>query len=103
MRDNDTLMVTAVDSDNKTVTYDKDNEKIVIDYDKLVFAIGGNPFRPPMDGLDLKSGRKFFYFYFFNAKQKLRFVVGCGMFFVVIFYLGLLCLNSATNNCLTHQ
>ena len=30
--------VTAVDSDNKTVTYEKDNEKIVIDYDKLVFC-----------------------------------------------------------------
>ena len=45
--------VTAVDSDKKTVTYQKDDEEIVLDYDKLVLATGGNPFIPPMQGVDL--------------------------------------------------
>ena len=45
--------VTAVDSDKKTVTYVKDGSEIVIEYDKLVLATGGNPFVPPMEGADL--------------------------------------------------
>jgi len=45
--------VTAVDSDKKTVTYEKDGKENVIDYDKLVLATGGNPFVPPMQGVDL--------------------------------------------------
>ena len=45
--------VTAVDSNKKTVTYEKNGEEIVMDYDKLVLATGGNPFVPPMDGVDL--------------------------------------------------
>jgi NADH oxidase (H2O2-forming) len=45
--------VTAVDSDKKTVTYEKDGKETVIDYDKLVLATGGNPFIPPMQGVDL--------------------------------------------------
>ena len=46
--------VTEVDSRNKTVTYqNKDGEDITIDFDKLVLATGGNPFVPPMDGVDL--------------------------------------------------
>ena len=45
--------VTAVDSDKKTVTYQKDGKDITIDYDKLVLATGGNPFIPPMQGVDL--------------------------------------------------
>ncbi|MBQ2832076.1 FAD-dependent oxidoreductase [Methanobrevibacter sp.] len=45
--------VTAVDSDKKTVTYVKDGKENIIDYDKLVLATGGNPFVPPMQGVDL--------------------------------------------------
>ena len=45
--------VTAVDSTNKTVTYEKEDNEIVIDYDKLVLATGGNPFIPPMQGVEL--------------------------------------------------
>ena len=45
--------VTAVDSKVKTVTYQKDGEETVLDYDKLVLATGGNPFIPPMQGVDL--------------------------------------------------
>ena len=45
--------VTAVDSDKKTVTYKKDGKENVMDYDKLVLATGGNPFVPPMQGVDL--------------------------------------------------
>lgn len=45
--------VTAVDSDKKTVTYEKEGNETVIDYDKLVLATGGNPFIPPMQGVDL--------------------------------------------------
>lgn len=45
--------VTAIDSKNKTVTYEQDGEEIVINYDKLVLATGGNPFVPPMEGNDL--------------------------------------------------
>ena len=40
--------VIAVDSDKKTVTYEQDGNEIVMDYDKLVFTTGGNPFVPPM-------------------------------------------------------
>ena len=47
--------VTAVDSDKKTVTYEKDGSEIIIDYDKLVLATGGNPFVPPMEGADLEG------------------------------------------------
>ena len=45
--------VTEVDSDKKTVTYEKNGKKTVMDYDKLVLATGGNPFVPPMQGVDL--------------------------------------------------
>ena len=45
--------VTAVDSSKKTVTYVLDGNETVMDYDKLVLATGGNPFVPPMDGVDL--------------------------------------------------
>ena len=45
--------VIAVDSEKKTVTYEKDGNQTVLDYDKLVFATGGNPFIPPMQGVDL--------------------------------------------------
>jgi NADH oxidase (H2O2-forming) len=45
--------VTAVDSDKKTVTYEKEGKETVLDYDKLVLATGGNPFVPPMQGVDL--------------------------------------------------
>ena len=47
--------VTAVDSDKKTVTYEKEGKEIVIDYDKLVLATGGNPFVPPMEGVELEG------------------------------------------------
>ena len=45
--------VTAVDSTKKTVTYKKDGKENEIKYDKLVLATGGNPFIPPMHGVDL--------------------------------------------------
>ena len=45
----------AVDSNKKTVTYEKNGEEIVMDYDKLVLATGGNPFVPPMEGADLEG------------------------------------------------
>ena len=45
--------VTAIDSDNKTVTYTQNDNSETINYDKLVLATGGNPFVPPMDGVDL--------------------------------------------------
>ena len=45
--------VTGVDSDKKTVTYEKNGKETVMDYDKLVLATGGNPFIPPMQGVDL--------------------------------------------------
>ena len=45
--------VTAVDSDKKTVTYEKNGKDTVLKYDKLVLATGGNPFVPPMQGVEL--------------------------------------------------
>ena len=45
--------VTAVDSDEKTVTYEGKSESQTISYDKLVLATGGKPFVPPMEGVDL--------------------------------------------------
>ena len=45
--------VTAVDSDKKTVTYESGSKSKTIKYDKLVLATGGNPFVPPMEGVDL--------------------------------------------------
>ena len=45
--------VTAVDSEAKTVTYESSSGKTEIKYDKLVLATGGNPFVPPMEGVDL--------------------------------------------------
>ena len=45
--------VTAVDSDEKTVTYEGKSESKTINYDKLVLATGGKPFVPPMDGVEL--------------------------------------------------
>ena len=46
--------VTAVDSSKKTVTYENADGEKTIDYDKLVLATGGNPFVPPMEGVDLE-------------------------------------------------
>ena len=45
--------VTEVDNDNKTITYIKDGKTHNMNYDKLVLATGGNPFVPPMNGVDL--------------------------------------------------
>ena len=45
--------VTAVDSGKKTVTYESKSKSKTIKYDKLVLATGGNPFVPPMEGVDL--------------------------------------------------
>ena len=45
--------VTAVDSEAKTVTYESNSGETKIEYDKLVLATGGNPFVPPMEGVDL--------------------------------------------------
>ena len=47
--------VTAVDHDKKTVTYQKGGKDNVLKYDKLVLATGGNPFVPPMQGVDLEG------------------------------------------------
>ena len=47
--------VTAVDSKDKTVTYEKEGNETVLNYDKLVLATGGNPFVPPMEGVDLEG------------------------------------------------
>ncbi|URN49541.1 FAD-dependent oxidoreductase [Methanobrevibacter sp. TLL-48-HuF1] len=47
--------VTAVDSSKKTVTYENADGEKTIDYDKLVLATGGNPFVPPMEGVDLEG------------------------------------------------
>ena len=47
--------VTAVDSDKKTVTYESKSKSKTIKYDKLVLATGGNPFVPPMEGVDLEG------------------------------------------------
>ena len=47
--------VTAVDSDKKTVTYESGSKSKTIKYDKLVLATGGNPFVPPMGGVDLEG------------------------------------------------
>ncbi|MBQ6813627.1 MAG: FAD-dependent oxidoreductase [Methanobrevibacter sp.] len=45
--------VTAVDSENKQITYSKDGVVKTMNYDKLVLATGGSPFVPPMKGVDL--------------------------------------------------
>ena len=45
--------VTEVDSDKKTISYIKDGSVKKMRYDKLVLATGGNPFVPPMDGVEL--------------------------------------------------
>ena len=45
--------VTEVDSDKKTISYIKDGSGKKMSYDKLVVATGGNPFVPPMDGVEL--------------------------------------------------
>ncbi|MCF0226399.1 MAG: FAD-dependent oxidoreductase [Methanobrevibacter sp.] len=45
--------VTEVDSDKKTISYIKDGSVKKMSYDKLVLATGGNPFVPPMDGVEL--------------------------------------------------
>ena len=47
--------VTAVDSGKKTVTYESKSKSKTIKYDKLVLATGGNPFVPPMEGVDLEG------------------------------------------------
>jgi len=47
--------VTGVDSAAKTVTYISNNKTKTMRYDKLVLATGGNPFVPPMDGVDLEG------------------------------------------------
>lgn len=45
--------VTNVDSTKKEISYVKDGSTKNLKYDKLVLATGGNPFVPPMDGVDL--------------------------------------------------
>ena len=47
--------VTSVDSNEKTVTYEQNSKSTEIKYDKLVLATGGNPFVPPMDGVNLEG------------------------------------------------
>ncbi len=47
--------VTEVDSSKKTLTYEYENNKKTISYDKLVLATGGNSFVPPMEGVDLEG------------------------------------------------
>ena len=47
--------VTGVDSSKKTVTYENEDGEKSISYDKLVLATGGNPFVPPMEGVDLEG------------------------------------------------
>ena len=47
--------VTQVDSSKKTLTYEHENNKKTISYDKLVLATGGNSFVPPMEGVDLEG------------------------------------------------
>jgi len=45
--------VTAIDSEAKTITYIQEGNEKTTNYDKLVLATGGNPFIPPMKGVDL--------------------------------------------------
>ena len=45
--------VTGLDSSKKTLTYENEDGEETISYDKLVLATGGNPFVPPMEGVDL--------------------------------------------------
>lgn len=45
--------VIGIDNDKKIVTFTDEDGKHNISYDKLVLATGGNPFVPPMDGVDL--------------------------------------------------
>lgn len=47
--------VTELDSDKKEISYIKDGSIEKMSYDKLVLATGGNPFVPPMDGVDLEG------------------------------------------------
>lgn len=47
--------VTEVDSDKKEITYTKEGSHKTMKYDKLVLATGGNPFVPPMEGVDLEG------------------------------------------------
>ncbi len=44
---------TAIDAEAKIVTYTHEGKEKTIEYDKLVLATGGNPFIPPMKGVDL--------------------------------------------------
>ena len=45
--------VTAIDKNLKKVTYTTKGQEKTMNYDKLVIATGGNPFVPPMKGVDL--------------------------------------------------
>ncbi len=45
--------VTELNSEDKTISYIKDGKVYKMGYDKLVLATGGNPFVPPMNGVDL--------------------------------------------------
>lgn len=47
--------VTAVNHDNKNITYIQDGKELNMDYDKIVLATGGNPFIPPMEGSNLEG------------------------------------------------
>lgn len=47
--------VTGVDTKAKTVTAVCRGETAVYDYDKLIIASGASPFRPPIEGLNLKN------------------------------------------------
>ena len=65
--------VTAVDTAAKTVTAVQHGETKTYSYDKLVIASGASPFRPQIEGLDLKK-----CVLYENAGRRDRPPGGCG-------------------------